>query len=166
MPEPSSDDLVTIRKALGKLIKEGLVSYHVADVGAPLVSLGIVQARLGRGHRNLSGDERDDAHANALREVLTEAIKHPTMGGKARRLLENVLPLKDELLGASPKERRTEAGKHIKNGKKLIKPGTIRTYYEPDALNKLAEVLVSMEHAHHSTANAEGNPRPDESPES
>jgi hypothetical protein len=166
MAEPPSGDLATIRESLGKLIKEGLVAYHVADVGGPLVGLGIVQAKLISGHGCLNGDERDEAHADALKEVLTEAINHPVMGGKARRLLENVLPLKEELIGASPKERRTEAGKHIKNGKKVIKPGTIRTYYEPDALNKLAEILVSMEHDHRSTASADGNPASDEAPDS
>jgi hypothetical protein len=146
MDESSSEpDADALRKALADLVTEGLVPYNVGENGGALLQLAIVQGR----RRSLDGTAneaaRDEADTEALTSVLSEAVEHPTIRGKVRRLLQDVLPLKEELLGKPIKERRTEAGKNIKTGKKIIKPGTIRTYHEPKALDKLVVALLLME---------------------
>lgn len=62
-----------------------------------------------------------------------------------RRVLTCVLPLNDRYSRATVQERRSAAGKEIKDGTKIVKPGTIRTYHEPKALDALADLLVSLE---------------------
>jgi hypothetical protein len=135
----------SLREGLSDLVREGLVPYNVGENAGALLELAIVQDRRKPLADDADESTRDSAHTDALTSVLAEAVDRPIIGGKARRLLQHVLPLKQELLGASIKERRTEAGKNLKPGKKTIKPGTIRTYYEPKALDKLVEALVGME---------------------
>jgi hypothetical protein len=142
---PEGASVEDIRKALTGLVTEGLIPYNVGENGGCLLDLAIVEAQ--RQKPLPAGEaERHAAHAEALTSVLTEAVADETkIGGKPRRLLHDVLPLRPELLGETIKARRTEAGKNLKPGKKAVEPGTIRTYYEPKALKKLSEVLHRME---------------------
>lgn len=146
LPEngPSVED---IRKALGRLVTEGLIPFNVGENGGCLLDMAIVQARRQKPlPTNAPEAQRHAVHAAALTSVLSEAVEdEKKIGGKPRRLLYDVLPLRPELLGKTIKERRTEAGKNLKPGKKDIGPGTVRTYYEPKALKKLSEKLRQME---------------------
>ena len=120
---------------------------NVADNGGVLLELELVAGRL---ELDLKADEdtQNAAYAVALIAVLDEAVVKPRIPrGKHRRILRYVLPLIPDYLGTTIKERRTAAGEHLTDGKKVVKPGTIRTYkdYEPAALDELARVLVEME---------------------
>jgi hypothetical protein len=139
---PSVED---IRRALGGLVTEGLIPYNVGENGGCLLDLAIVQAQRKPVPRDAPEPDRHAADAEALTSVLQDAVNHKDISGKHRRLLRDVLPLRPELLGKVVKERRKEAGKDLKPGKKDIGPGTIRTYYEPKALKKLSEVLWRLE---------------------
>ena len=123
----------------------GLVTDNVAEKGGELLGLEIVagQVQLPEG---ADEDERDQAFTEALTAVLKEAVERKLLFRRHRRLLRYVLPLQAEYLGKSIEERRTAAGMNMT--KKPVKPGTIRTYYEPRALNELARVLVEMEADH------------------
>jgi hypothetical protein len=132
-----------VRKALARVVTDGLVPYTVLDEGWPLLELEIVHSRV-ETHDDTSENDRAVAYTKALTTVLQEAVESDRISGKSRRLLRAVLPLKPEYLGRSVKERRIAAGKEMKDGKK-VQPGTIRTYYEPKALDKLTEVLLEME---------------------
>jgi hypothetical protein len=136
-----------VRRALSAIVTHGLVPYHVAESGGPLLSLEIVQSRL---PPNLNGDEekRDAAYTEALRSVLHEAVMERVLTRRHRRLLRYVLPLIPEYLGTTVLERRTLAGEQMRDGIKSVKAGTIRTYYEPRALDQLAAALVAMEAEH------------------
>jgi hypothetical protein len=145
-PQSDEDCIKAIREALSRLVTDGLVPFNVTESGGFLLKLDLVRSL----RAELDGDAGEieifQADAAALRPVLEDAVKHKSISGKHRRLLRDVLPLKDEHLGKSVKERRTEAGKDLKPGKKEdIGPDTIRTYYEPKALDKLTEVLWEME---------------------
>jgi hypothetical protein len=139
-------DADTIRRALAGLLTDGLLPWNVLENGGRLLDLEMVRSRVDL-DEDASEAEHAEAYARALVSVLSEAVTSDEVGGKSRRLLNDVLPLNAEYLGAPVKERRTAAGAHLKPGKKAISPGTIRTYYEPKALDKLAEVLVQMEFA-------------------
>jgi hypothetical protein len=161
LPEegPSVED---IRKALAGLVTEGIIPYNVGENGGCLLDLALVQARREPLARDAPEAQRHAAHAEALTSVLTEAVEDEKIGGKPRRLLHDVLPLRPELLNKTVKERRTEAGKNLKPGKKAVEPGTIRTYYEPKALKKLSEVLWRLE-SEFRAAHRDGKPAdPDE----
>ena len=142
---PALDDL---RKNLAELVTAGLVPYNVAEKGGSLLELAIVTARL-TVDEDADEDERDAAYAEALVAVLKEAVTKERMPFRRyRRVLKYVLPLKEDYLGKSIEERRTAAGQELTDGKKAVKPGTIRTYYEPRARDDLARVLVEMETEH------------------
>lgn len=134
-----------IRNALAGLVTEGLVPYNVGESGGCLLDLAIVQAQRKPVPRDAPEPDRHAADAEALTSVLQDAVDHKDISGKHRRLLRDVLPLRPELLGKPIKERRKEAGKDLKPGKKDIGPGTVRTYYEPKALLKIAEVVWMIE---------------------
>jgi hypothetical protein len=136
--------MTAVRRGLARLVTEGLLPYHVAENCGVLLKLKIVSSRVEELPENASEDERDKAQTSALVAILREAVEHPHVRRKSRRVLNHVLPLIDELLGKTIKERRTLAGQDLKEGK-TVKPGTIRTYYEPRALERLAAVLVDME---------------------
>ena len=134
-----------LRKNLADLVTVGLLPYNVAETGGSLLELAIVTARL-KIDEDADEDERDAAYAKALVAVLKEAVTKERMPiRRYRRVLKYVLPLKEEYLGKTIKERRTAAGRDLKDGKQAVKAGTIRTYYEPRALEDLARVLVEME---------------------
>jgi hypothetical protein len=139
---PSADD---ISDALTAVITHGLRPYHVAEHGGVLLKLRLVEQRLHLEHAK-NGDERDAAYAEALTDVLREAVEQQ-MGrhAKYRRLLEHLLPLKPELLDESLADRRGSGGRAMTEGKKVVLAGTVRTYHQPKALAILADVLVRME---------------------
>lgn len=146
MADPySGPKLADIRKRLGEMVTVGMAPKQVADVGEELLELEIVSSRV-----NLTStateEEEDLAYAAALTALLREAVE-PLRPKRYRRLLKCALPLKKELLGKSIDERREAAAKAVnkKDGKENVKPGTIRTYHEPRALDKLAEILIRME---------------------
>ena len=144
LPEegPSVQD---IRKALSGLVTEGLIPYNISENGGCLLDLASVQARRKSVPKDAPEADRHAADAEALTSVLQDAVNHKDINGKHRRLLQDVLPLRPELLGKTIKERRKEAGKNLKPGKKDIGPGTVRTYYEPKALEKIAEAVCQIE---------------------
>lgn len=138
----SGPRLEDVRKDLAAVVTGGLVADSVAEKGRELLGLEIVVSRarlpVGAGE-----DERDQASTEALTAVLKEAVEERLLFRKHRRLLRYVLPLEAEYLDRSIEERRAAAGKNMT--KKPVKPGTIRTYYEPRALDELARILVEME---------------------
>jgi hypothetical protein len=140
-----AESIEAIRETLRKLVTDGLVPFNVGDNGGYLLELGVVRAA--RAELDAADDEvsRYEADTEAVRSVLAAAVEHEDVSGKYRRLLRAVLPLKPELVGKPVKERRVEAGKDIKPGKNDVTAGTIRNYYEPKALAKLAHVLWAME---------------------
>jgi hypothetical protein len=149
IPTPySGPTLAAIRKSLAELVTGGLVAYNVAEKGGALLRLELVRERLQAptGADADSEDARDAAYAQALVAVLKDAVEGDgrILFRKHRRLLRYVLPLKEEYAKKSIKDRRTAAGKDAADGKP-VKAGTIRTYYEPRALDELARVLVEME---------------------
>ncbi len=92
----------------------------------------------------------DDAHEAAdmaaVLEVLTTAVDRAYIPASTdRRVLRFVLPIHEEYRGASLTARRTAAGENIFDGDRVVTPGTIRTSYEPKALDWLAVVLVKLE---------------------
>jgi hypothetical protein len=148
LPAYSGPPLETLRKNLAELVTGGLVADNVAEKGGELLKLEIVTSRLRPSEKTddeEGEDERDEACLEALTEVLRDAVKEGRVFFKKhRRLLRIVLPLHSDLIGEPIEVRRTEAGKKMINGKE-IKPGTIRTYHEPRALDELARVLLEME---------------------
>lgn len=146
MAEPySGPPLADIRKNLADLVTNGLVPYNVAERGGALLEMEIVRSRV-EGDPDADDDESEMALASAVESVLRDAVTKDRMRiRRHRRVLKNVLPLKEELLNAPINERRAAAAHDLRDGKKSVKPGTIRTYYEPRALDDLARVLVEME---------------------
>jgi hypothetical protein len=144
--EPSTEPQLAelLRHNLTDIVTEGLQPYHVAEKGLDLLRLQIVRSRVELPPK-ADEDQRDDAFTKALTLVLAQAVEKMEAHRKSRKVLKFVLPLKEEFLGTPIKERRAAAAKEIKDGKKTVKPGTIRTYYEPRALERLANVLVEME---------------------
>jgi hypothetical protein len=147
LPPYSGPPLEKLRKNLSALVTGGLVQDNVAEQGDDLLTLQIVKSRLNLAD-GAGEDDRDEAHTEALTAVLKDAVQEgKVLFKKHRRLLRYVLPLEADFLGKSIEERRTEAGKKMISNKE-VKPGTIRTYYEPRALDELARVLVEMEAEH------------------
>jgi len=149
MEDPPSDEecVKAIREALGKLVTDGLLPYNVVENGGFLRELALFKDRRRRVDPGENADEtaRNKADEKALRAVLEAAVEDEEISGKHRRLLRAVLPLNEEHVGKSIKERRVAAGKDLKPGKKAVTAGTIRNHYEPRALEKLAAVLGRME---------------------
>lgn len=133
-----------IRDALARLVTEGLGNpYNVGDNGGVLLRLAIVKSHL-KASSSATEVERYEDYTAALTSVLAEAVEDKEMPGKSRRVLKSILPLEPDLLKATLKQRRIEAGKNIMPHER-VKPGTIRTYHEPKALGRLAEVLLRQE---------------------
>jgi hypothetical protein len=148
MAEPYSGlGVEGVRERLAGLIAKGLTPNNIANKAGELLDLGIVTSRLRPAADAASEDER--AYAPALVAVLKEAVTRDRMPKRGYRLiLRCVLPLKDELVGKSVTERRTAAGEALLEEDGVVQPSTIRTYYEPRALDNLATVLVAMEAEH------------------
>jgi hypothetical protein len=127
----SGPELADIRKSLSSLVTGGLLPYNVAEKGGDLLKLSIVTSRLKLGE-NASEEQRVNAYAEALTEVLKEAVEEKILFGRLRRLLRCVLPLLPEYVGEPIQKRRKAAGEALMDKKKAVKAGTIRTYYEPE----------------------------------
>jgi hypothetical protein len=140
----SGPHVEALRKNLAALVTEGLMPYNIAEKGGELLELQIVTSRLGV-IDDADEDVRDQAYAAALVAVLDEAVKDRILFRKYRRLLRYVLPLREGYLNKPIEARRKAAGKNLTDGKKVVQAGTIRTYYEPRALDALAQALVEME---------------------
>lgn len=139
---PSTQEL---RESLTALLTQGLGISGVAEHGGALLELRVVIDRLPADMPD--EDEREIASAEALTEVLEEAVvKSRIPRRKHRVILRYVLPLERDYRGKTIKERRAAAGEHIFDSKK-VKANTIRTYpeYEPSALDELARALTEME---------------------
>jgi hypothetical protein len=141
----SGPALVALRKALAALVTGGLTADSVVERGGELLALDIVASRVEALDED-DEDKRDQAVTDSLTAVLAEAVEKKLLFRRHRRLLRCVLPLRKELLGKNVEERRTAAGQYMT--KQSVKAGTIRTYYEPRALDELARVLVEMEAKH------------------
>lgn len=159
-----AENIDAIRQTLGKLVTEGIVPYNVGENGGVLLGMSVVQAARVKLDETADEASRYQSDAEALRSVLEAAVEHEEVGGKSRRLLRALLPLKPELLGKRVIERRTIAGRDIRPDKKPVTPGTVRNYYEPKALTKLARVLWVMEQEFR--ANASGGSADSDSAES
>jgi hypothetical protein len=135
-----------LRKNLAGLVAEGFMPENVADKGGDLLELRIVTSRVTLG-KDASNDQREIATAEAFIALVGEVADNKKLvrQRKYRRLLRYVLPLENDCFDMDVEERRTAAGKNLFGGSKEVKPGTIRTYYEPRALDELARVLVEME---------------------
>jgi len=138
-----------LRKNLTALVARGFVVDNVVDNGDQLLELRIVTNRVTLDD-GADEDVQEIATAKAFVALVTEVVgdKKLVRQRKHRRLLRYVLPLLDEYMGKGLEERRTAAGANMTSGDEVIKPGTVRTYYEPRALDELARVLVEMEAAH------------------
>ena len=146
VPPYTGSSVASIRRNLATLITDGVAPYNVADKGHDLLRLQIVQHRIS--HGDMTEDEREADEAAALISVLKEAVARERMPiRRYRRLLRFVLPLDEQYLGTTIGVRRAAAGEHLMDGRRTVKPGTIRTYYEPRALDALAKALVAMEAA-------------------
>jgi hypothetical protein len=148
-----------VRKALAELVTGGVMPYNVAAHGGVLLEFEIVISRLELtdDDANEDDDKREEDYAAALVSVLGEAVVKARIPQRAyRRVLKCVLPLRDEYLGLAIKDRRIVAAQELKTPKKTIKPATVRTYYEPRALDALATVLLEMEASYLETKRHEG----------
>jgi hypothetical protein len=146
----------TIRKNLTDLVTLGLSPYGVAEKGQALMELQIVLDRRTKLSADADDDVRDVADADALVTLLGEAVERKRIPNRRyRRVLRYMLPLYtipgyEQYRGTSLEDRRDAAAQNLtgeQNGK-TVEPSTIRTYYEPRALNQLAVVLIMLEAEH------------------
>lgn len=146
LPPYAGPKVDVLRKNLAGLVAAGFVPYNVADKGEDLLELQIVTSRVALGEE-ADEDQRETAIAEAFIALVREDVvkKKRVRQRKYRRLLRYVLPLDKDYIGKDVEERRTAAGENLTGGSKVVKPGTIRTYYEPRALDELARVLGEME---------------------
>lgn len=140
-----------VRAALGALIAHGLVPFNVASKGGALLELGVVQSQIPDGLKPNDDDPYEEAATAALTSVLTTVVSE-IKSRNYRVVLRHVLPLLPGLLGTDVTHRRSEAGKALKRGQTPIKAGSVRTYYEGDALDQLAADLMQVEAAHQAAA--------------
>jgi hypothetical protein len=150
---PDGQDLKAIRDALGSLIAYGLVPFNVAAKGGPVLELAVVQAHIPAGLKPSDDEAYENAAAAAVTEVLETVVSGIT-SRNYRVVLRYVLPLASELLGTDVTHRRREAGKALKRGRKPIKANSVRTYYEGEALDQLAEDLLRADLAHRRMASS------------
>jgi hypothetical protein len=142
-----------IRKNLTDLVTLGISPYSVAEKGQALLELQVVTEKRKPLPPNAEDDDRDVADADALVALLDEAVKRERISHRRyRRVLRYMLPIYvrsgyEQLREASLKDRRSAVAEDLtgkKNGK-TVEPSTIRTYYEPRALNQLTVVLILLE---------------------
>jgi hypothetical protein len=142
-----------IRKCLTDLVTSGISVDSVAVKGAALLELQIVANAC----CTLPDDADDEAHdvadTEALLDVLGQAASRSHIGNRRyRRVLRHVLPLYNvpgyERYRNMPlEERRTAAGENLTGNENdpAVRASTIRTYYEPRALDQLGVALIRME---------------------
>lgn len=147
-----------IRSNLSDLVTLGISPYSVAEKGRALLELQVVTHKRRDLPAGADDDERDAADADALLALLGEAVDRQRMNNRRyRRVLRYVLPLYivpgyEEYRYASLEERRDAAAQNLTGNEndKPVERSTIRTYYQPRALNQLAVVLIRMEAEHRS----------------
>lgn len=122
-----------VRIALSRLVTHGADAAWLPEA-QPLLGLPLVRMKIG---------ERTDRDAgSALREALQEAVAR--LGeSQYQGLLSIVLGLDPSSAELSATERRALAGQQFRGGRKPVRPGTIRQYHEPRALDQLTEILLS-----------------------
>lgn len=145
-PEYSGPRYVEVRKCLTNLVRYGLTPQTLSEKGTVLMQLKIVQAERELPPESATDDAQEAADLAAVLTVLNHAIdKAHIPSSKNRRVLRNVLPIFGELRGEPLKVRRTVAGERFVDGAHKVGPDTIRTSYEPTALDWLGAILVKLE---------------------
>ena len=145
-----------IRKNLSELVTLGISPYSVAEKGRELLELQIVTQKRRELPAGADDDKRDAADADALLTLLGKAVDRQRINNRRyRRVLRYVLPLYivpgyEQYRNAPLEERRNAAAQNLTGTEddKHVEPSTIRTYYEPRALNQLAVILIRMEAEH------------------
>ncbi len=143
-----------VRERLGKLLKRGLVPRNVGNKAGKLLELRVVAeqiATVGKRRRPKDGEDEDDVRDAVAAEVLTAVLVIAVgrmLTSDYRRLLKRVLPLKQELLGEEIAVRRAAAQAALAERGTSVELETLRTYYEPRALDELAWYLVLLEAEH------------------
>lgn len=134
---PEAPNPTDIRAALGKLCTKGVEAYWVIDHAGVLLQLEVV--------RNGCGDDPSDEElVDSLIVYLRSAVERVEFR-QHRVLLSIVMALEPEYLGSKAVDRRTEAGRQFRGGSNPVSPGTIRQHHEPNAVDKLAEIVVADE---------------------
>ena len=129
-----------IRKALGRLVRNGADPYWVNEDAFVLLELQCVK---GRAESDFSGEEYPEAAA--LIAILQELIETKIKRHQVRKLLLILFDFERDYPESTAKTRRTVAGEQFREGKKQVTRGTVRQYHEPRALDRLAELLVAAE---------------------
>lgn len=129
--EPS---LGEVQEALAIIARHGVGALWGGEVDV-LLELPAVSG--------LAMGQSEDVGRNAVQTLLRDSVEKVTPV-PYRDVLKVVLGLDPATKGMSARERRELAGKRFR-GDRPVKAGTIRTYHEPRALDKLAEVLVASE---------------------
>jgi hypothetical protein len=94
-------------------------------------------------------DAQEAADMAAVLAVLAEAVdKTHIPASTYRRVLRFVLPIHDTYRGTKLTARRKVAGEKIFDDDRVLTSGTIRTSYEPLALDWLGVTLVKLEAEH------------------
>lgn len=136
---PTPPAQTTIRKNLSNLVRYGVESYWIREVGQDLLRLSSVRMRAG------NGAEPDwEQLCEALRELLCEAIGK--LGSPQNQtLLRIVLGLEPGTLTLSAQQRREKAGREFRGGTRPVSWGTVRSYHERYSIEQLAEMIFRME---------------------
>ncbi len=142
-----------VRKNLTDLVTSGISVDSVAVKGTALLELQIVTKACRALSDDADDETRDEADTEALLDVLGQASSRTHIGNRRyRRVLRHVLPLYNvpgyERYRNMPlEERRTAAGENLTGNENdpAVRASTIRTYYEPRALDQLAVSLIRME---------------------
>lgn len=129
-----------IRKALGRLVRNGADPYWVNEDAFVLLELRCVKERA---KKDFSGDEYPEAAA--LIAILQELIETKIERHQVRKLLLILFDFDRDYPESTAKTRRTVAGEQFRDGKKQVTRGTVRQYHEPRALDRLSELLVAAE---------------------
>ncbi|HUB73954.1 MAG TPA: hypothetical protein VL979_07960 [Solirubrobacteraceae bacterium] len=150
-PEYSGTPFSDIRQCLTALVRHCLTPQTVGDRGAALLSLKIVEDERTPPAEPATDDQHEAADMAAVLSVLSKVVdKQHIPSSKDRRVLRFVLPIYEDhdgapLRGAPLLSRRTIAGEEVIDGDKVVAPATIRTSYEPKALDWLGVILVQLE---------------------
>ena len=128
-----------IRKALGRLVKNGADPYWVNEDAFILLELRCVK---GRAEQDFQGEQYPEATAliTILRELVEKIERH-----QIRKLLWILFDFDRDHPESTAKIRRTIAGEQFRDGKKQVTRGTVRQYHEPRALDRLCELLIALE---------------------
>ena len=136
MTPPSRDQIL---EALRYLPRRGVASAWVLhDEASVLLELSCVRARI-----DTEGDPTDAQRVNAFVEVLREQVQK--LRQPWRILLTIVLGLDPDSRDENVTERRRIAGEKFRGGRDQVRPDTIRTHHEREAMKQLAALLHGEE---------------------